>query len=63
MAYNGLSVPDTGFPVPDVNIYYVTGMIIVWDTVSTFIHLPGMFPPTGILFWTTDWIIYIIFTW
>ena len=27
------------------------------DTVSTFIHLPWTFPPTDILFKTTDWII------
>ena len=49
-AYGGLPFPDIGCPVPDVYIYYVSGMINVRDTVSTFIHLPGMFLPTDIFF-------------
>ena len=50
MAYGGLPFPDTGCPVQDVYIYYVPGMIHVWDTVSVSIHLPWIFPPTGIFF-------------
>ena len=49
-AYGGLPFPDIGCPVPDVYIYYVSDMINVRDTVSTFIHLPGMFLPTDIFF-------------
>ena len=54
MAYGGLHFPDTGCPVPDVYIYYVPDIINVWNTVSTLIHLPWMFPPTNILFEPRD---------
>ena len=57
MAYGGRPFTDTGCPVPDVYSYYVSAMINVWDTVSTFNHLPWMFLPTD-LFFTTDWMIY-----
>ena len=46
MAYGGLPFLDTGCPVPDAYIYYEPNMINVWDTFSTFIHLPWMFTPT-----------------
>ena len=54
IAYGGLPFPDTSSPV--LGISYVPDMINVWDTVSTFIYLPWMFPPSDILF-RTDWII------
>ena len=54
MAYGGLPFPDTGCPEPEVYICYVPDMINVLDTGSTFIHLPRMFPPTHIIFWTAD---------
>ena len=57
MVYGGLPFLDTGCPVPDIHIYYVPDMINVGDTVSTFIHLPCVFPPAYILFLTMDWII------
>ena len=47
-AFGGLPFPDTGCPVLDVYIYYVSDMINVWDTVSTFIHPPWMFLPADI---------------
>ena len=50
MAYGGLSFPNTGCPVPDVYIYYVSDMINVHDTVSKFIHHPKMFLSMDILF-------------
>ena len=55
MVYGGLPFPDTGCPVPDVYIYYVPGIINVWDTVSTYIHLRWTF--LHILYWMKDWII------
>ena len=58
MAYGGLPFLHTGGPVPDIYIYHVSDMINVWDTVSTFIHLPRIFLLMNILFWTMDWIIY-----
>ena len=58
MAYGGLVFPYAGCTVPDVHIYYVSDMINVWDTVSTFTHLSWIFLSTDVLFWTTDWIIY-----
>ena len=57
MAYGGLPFPDTGCPVPDIYIYCMPDMINVWDTVTSFIHLSWMFPPTYIICWTTDWVI------
>ena len=36
MTYVGLRYPDTGFPVPDVYIYYVSD-------VSIFIHISRIF--------------------
>ena len=58
VAYDGMPFPDTGCPVPDVYMYYMSDMIYAWDTVSTFIHLPWMFLLTDIIFGTTDLIIY-----
>ena len=43
MGYGTLLFPDTGCPIP----HYVSAMIDVWDTVSTFIYLPWMFSPHG----------------
>ena len=57
MAYGCLPVPDTGCPVRDVYIYYVPVMINVWDTASSLIHLPWVFSPTDIFFWTKNLII------
>ena len=64
MAYGGLSFPDTGCPVPDVYIYYVSDMINACDTVSKFINPPRMFLSTDILFkqrigWYTMSLLYI----
>ena len=42
-SYGGLPFPDTGYPVPDVYIHYVSGMINVWDTLSSFTPLPIVF--------------------
>ena len=56
MAYCGLPFPDDGCPVSGAYIYHVLDMSNVWDTVSALIHLPCMFPPMDILFWTTEWI-------
>ena len=50
MAYVGLPFTDTYFPLPDVYILYVSNMINVWNTISTFIHLPWLFLSTDILF-------------
>ena len=36
MAYGGMPFPDTGCPVADVYIYYVSDMINVW---ILFLHL------------------------
>ena len=49
MAYGGRLFPDTGCPVPDVNLYHVSYMINVWESVITFIHPRWMFLPTEIL--------------
>ena len=57
MAYGDMPFPETGCPLPDVYIYYVSGMINVWETISTFIH-PLDVSAHGHSFWTTDWIIY-----
>ena len=54
----GLPSPDTGCPVPDVN---------VWATVSTIVHLSKMFLPTDFLFeqrigLVTKYLFYMIVT-
>ena len=48
--YGGLPFPDTDCTVPDVYIYYVSDMINVCYTVSTFIRLPWMFLPMDTFF-------------
>ena len=50
MSYSGLPFPDIGCPVPDVYIYYDSGMIDVCDTFSTFIYLHWIFLLMDILF-------------
>ena len=50
MAYGGLPFLDTGCPVLDVYIYYLADMVDVWDTVSTFIHIPRMLVYLDIIF-------------
>ena len=47
---DGKGVSYGGLPVLDVCIYYVSDMVDVWDTVSTFIHIPRMFMYLDILF-------------
>ena len=42
MAYGDLLF-RTGAPVTDVYIYYVSDMIDIWNTDSTYIYLPMMF--------------------
>ena len=50
MAYGGLPFQVTGCPIPDVGINYLSEMINVWDSVSTFIHLPRTFLSMDIIF-------------
>ena len=52
------ALPETSCPVPNVYIYYVSNMINIWDTISTFIHLSRMFLPINFVQWTTDLIVY-----
>ena len=40
MAYGVLPFQDIGCPVPDVDIYYVSDITNIRETVSTFIQLP-----------------------
>ena len=51
MVHGGLPFPDTGFPLPDVYIYYVPDAVNVW---ILFLHLPIFL---GCFFSTKDWII------
>ena len=67
LAYGSLPFRNTGFPVQDVFIFYVSDMINIWGTVSSFIHLSVMFLSTDIFFgrwigWYKTGSLYIRFT-
>ena len=53
---DGLPFPGTGCPIPDVD--YICLLFIdfyVWDAVSIFNHLPGIFLSTDFAFRIMDW--------
>ena len=50
MANGALPFPQSGYSVPGFCIYYVSDMINIWATVSSFFHLIWMFLPADILF-------------